>query len=218
MYKAILFDLDGTLINSLDDLADSANYALKKLNYPVHETEKYKYFVGDGVFKLMERVLPEGKRTQSEIESLLEIYLPYYERHSFDKTKPYSGITQTLLKLREAGIKLAVVTNKPEDISKVIIQNFFGNSLFDTCLGSKSTRAQKPAPDIVFDTLRILGAEPSQTLFVGDTAVDMQTAANSGCVSAGALWGFRTEEELLNSGAKYIARTPEDLLSITAIG
>lgn len=211
MYKAVLFDLDGTLINSLEDLADSANYALTQKGYPVHETEKYKYFVGDGVAKLMERILPEDKRNKVEAEGLLNIYLPYYKEHSFDKTQPYEGIKEALFNLKKRGIKLAVVTNKPDLHAKVIVERFFGGRLFEAVMGNTSDCPVKPAPDIVIKTLSLLGNNPQETFFVGDTAVDMLTAKNSGCIPVGVTWGFRTSEELLLNGAELIIDNPCEL-------
>lgn len=214
MYKAVLFDLDGTLIDSLDDLAESSNYALLRIGYPVHEVEKYKYFVGDGVMKLMERILPEGKKTAQEIDRILKIYIDYYTEHSFDKTKPYEGITEMLTQLRRRGISCAVVSNKPDAQSKMIIEKFFGSGIFDVVAGNTKDYPTKPAPDIVIKTLKEIGVQPEETLFVGDTGVDMLTARNSGCVPVGVTWGFRPKEELISYGAAHIIDSPTRLLAL----
>lgn len=211
MYKAVLFDLDGTLIDSLEDLADSANYALSRIGYSVHETEKYKYFVGDGVIKLMERVLPDGKKTAEEIDRLLKIYIDYYAKHSFDKTIPYDGVADMLMQLCKRGIKCAVVTNKPDAQSKIIVERFFGDKIFDAVTGNTKDYPPKPAPDIAIKTLKEIGVRPEEALFVGDTGVDMLTAKNTGCVPVGVTWGFRLKEELLDHGAAYIIDSPAEL-------
>lgn len=203
MYKYVIFDLDGTLLNTLEDLADAGNYALKTMGFPTHETEKYKYFVGNGIPKLIERIVPEGC-DESALQKVHDVFSKYYEVHCLDKTKPYHHIPEMLERLKNSGIKTAVATNKDHSFSVKLVKDFFGGNIDFVC-GRKDGFPKKPDPYIVNLLIRHLNADKSLTLYVGDSNVDMETAANAGLDSCGALWGFRTERELLESGAVYVA-------------
>lgn len=212
MYKYVIFDLDGTLLNTIDDLADAGNYALKEMGFPTYETEKYKYFVGNGIPKLIERIVPKDC-TRSDTEKVHTIFSQYYNLHCFDKTKPYDHIPQMLKKLKAAGIKIAVATNKDHVFSVKLVKDFFGDSIDFVC-GGKEGIPKKPDPYVVNALIQQLNAVKSETLYVGDSNVDMETAINAHLDSCGVLWGFRTEKELLESGAKHIAASADSLYDL----
>ena len=209
-YKAIIFDLDGTLLNTIDDLADCANHVLCELGLPVHDTEKYKYFVGNGIPKLIERCLPANR--QDLKQEALEKFLKYYEQHSRDKTAPYDGIKQLLARAAEKGIKLGVITNKADAIAKEVVEYYFGEGVFDYVRGLDETIKAKPCPDGALKTAEMLGVSPDEVFYVGDSGVDMCTAVNAGFTPCGVLWGFRQRDELIENGARYIVSRPEEIL------
>lgn len=213
--KLIIFDLDGTLLNTLDDLADAANYALTSMGFPVHDVEEYKYFVGNGIPKLIERCLPENERSAEVCEKTREIFDRRYEEHCMDKTRPYDGIPGVIEKLSESGIKLAVASNKADGFTQFLVKNFFGNR-FDLVQGSRPGIPRKPSPEIVYEIMSAAGAEKDETVFIGDSGVDIATAGNAGVDHIGCLWGFRTKEELVSAGAVNIAETPEQIIKFIA--
>lgn len=210
-YKAVIFDLDGTLLNTIDDLADSANYVLEQLSFPQHETEKYKYFVGNGIPKLIERCLPPDK--QEAKQQALEMFLTYYDAHSRDKTAPYDGIKQLLGALKGKGLELGVITNKAHAIAQEVVDYYLPGE-FDYVRGLDETISAKPCPDGALDVAKRLGVQPSQVLYVGDSGVDMQTAVNAGFTPCGVLWGFRKEDELKENGALYIVSSPMEIADL----
>ncbi|MBD5116091.1 MAG: HAD family hydrolase [Ruminococcaceae bacterium] len=212
MYKYAIFDLDGTLLNTLEDLADAGNYALKTVGLPTHETEKYKYFVGNGIPVLIKRICPDDsdERTRKEVH---KYFSEYYEAHCVDKTRPYDGIADMLSELKKTGIGTGVVTNKDHSFSLKLIKDFFGDNIEIVC-GRKDGFPKKPDPYSVNYVTERFNADKRDVLYVGDSNVDMETAKNAGVDSCGVLWGFRTEKELIDSGAKYIAATSKDLLDI----
>lgn len=211
-YKALIFDLDGTLLNTIDDLGDSANHILCKLGFPTHTIDEYKYFVGNGIPKLIERCLPPDR--QEYKEQALAMFMEYYSAHSEDKTAAYDGIPELLRSAREKGMKLGVITNKAHDIAQQVVPHFLGGGVFDYIRGLDDRIKAKPCPDGALDVAEKLGVHPCEVLYIGDSGVDMQTAVNAGFTSCGVLWGFRTEKELRDNGAKYIARKPADILEI----
>ncbi|MDE6595815.1 MAG: HAD-IA family hydrolase [Oscillospiraceae bacterium] len=211
--KTIIFDLDGTLLDTLADLADSANYTMEQMGYPIHPVDSYRYFVGNGVPKLLERCLPEDKRTEENIQTARTIFAEYYNIHFADKTKPYDGVAELLEKLRKSGVKMAVASNKSDEFTVSLVKRFFGNA-FDMIQGGKADVPKKPAPDIVYGIMEKLGAVPENTYFAGDSNVDMYTAKNAGIKAIGCLWGFRTKEELLEGGADFLAESPMDIYKI----
>lgn len=211
--KTIIFDLDGTLLNTLADLADSANYTMEQMGYPTHRLDSYRYFVGNGVPKLLERCLPEDKRTEENIQAAHGIFAEYYNVHFADKTRPYDGAAELIEKLRKSGVKMAVASNKSDEFTVSLVKRFFGNA-FDTVRGGKADVPKKPAPDIVYGIMEKLGATPENTYFAGDSNVDMYTAKNAGIKAIGCLWGFRTKEELLEGGADFLAESPMDIYKI----
>lgn len=213
MYKAVIFDLDGTLLNSLGDLAAASNYGLKKCGYKVHDVDKYKTFVGDGRYKLIERVLPEEQRTPETIDKVLSLFNEYYGEHMIDMTRPYEGIAQLLDELKAKGIKIAVVSNKPHEFTTEIVTKFFGDR-FDIIFGHREGYKAKPDPAAVLEVIREFGFTKEECLYVGDSNVDIKTAKNSGLKSVGVLWGFRSKEELEKEGADYIAVNVDELKNL----
>ena len=210
----IVFDLDGTLINSLEDLADSANHILTQHGFPTHPIDAYRYFVGDGVRKLIERILPLEERNVAQIEQCRQEFVEYYKIHMEDKTVVYDGITDLLKVLKERGLKIAVATNKVHIAVKPLMEKYFPEIQFDSMIGQREGIPVKPNPQIMFDILKETGCEPSETLHVGDTATDMQLAHNAGITPIGVLWGYRPLEELQEAGARYIIEHPLELLEI----
>ncbi len=212
--RLIVFDLDGTLLNSLEDLADSANWVLEQHGFPTHPVDAYRYFVGDGVRKLIERILPQEERTEARIEQCRQEFVAYYKVHMEDKTSVYEGITGLLAELKNRGLKIAVATNKVHIAVKPLMEKYFPEIRFDSMIGQREGVPVKPAPQIMFDILRETGCEPSEALHVGDTATDMQLAHNAGVTPVGVLWGYRPLEELQEAGAKFIIEKPEELLRL----
>lgn len=208
MIKAVLFDLDGTLVNSLDDLADSVNFALAQMGYPTHETEKYKYFVGNGMKKLIKRATDDN----ADRQRVYEIFMERYRTHSLQKTAPYEDIHKLLSALADRGIKTAVVTNKAEKNAREISMHFFGGAL--SVYGQREGVPTKPDPTLTLIAIKELGVEPYECLFVGDSGMDMAVGVNSGAVPVGVTWGFRKREELLENGAKHIIDKPLELLEL----
>ena len=211
--KAVLFDLDGTLTNTLDDLAASTNYALSQHGYPTHETIKFRYFVGDGALKMIERALPEDARQQENLLRLRETFLEHYSIHSQDKTAAYDGVIELVDRLREMGMKTAVVTNKPDSAAQQIVATLLGDR-FDAVLGQRDGIPTKPAPDMPLYVMSKLGVTPDECLFVGDSGVDILTGAGCGAHPVGVLWGFRDEKELRENGAQDIISRPSELLEV----
>lgn len=209
--ELVIFDLDGTLLDTIDDLAVSANYALRLYGYPEHELKKYCFFVGNGITKLIERALPEKARQESTILQLRKVFVEYYQQHKTDLTHPYPGIPELLDDLKSAGIHLAVASNKYNQGTQELIRHYFGPDLFTVVLGQRDNIPVKPDPAIVNDILQQTGIAKANTLYIGDSGVDMQTANNSGLTSIGVTWGFRPRQELEANGARYIVDKPQQI-------
>lgn len=213
MLKAIFFDLDGTLVNSIEDLADASNAALKELGFPTHEVEKYRYFIGDGMRKLIERILPEENRNDEMIDNCHKIFRNIYDKNYLNKTAAYDGIEEMLEKLKQKGYKLVVVSNKVDVMAKKIVDEIFPN-IFDFASGKVDNLPTKPDPTLTLSIMKELGLEPNECAFVGDSGMDMKTGVNTGAVPIGVSWGFREKEELLENGAKYIIDAPKHMLDV----
>lgn len=213
MIKLAIFDLDGTLVNSIYDLADATNKALSEAGFPVHETKEYYRFVGNGARKLCERVLPPEHRTDRQIDALQLAFSKYYEQLCFNKTKPYPGISKLLSDLHREGIRSAVASNKPDSFSCRIVSHFFGDS-FDLVVGKRDGIPTKPDPAVIRLIMSELEAAESETVMIGDSNVDVLTAKNSGILSIGCDWGFRGEDELRAAGCTSIAYEPQDILRL----
>ena len=211
-YTTIIFDLDGTILNTIDDLADSVNYALGRLGYPPHSVEAVCSFVGNGVGKLIERSAPESASEDTLME-YHRLFLDHYQKHCADKTRPYDGIPELLVKLRTMGVALAVVSNKPDSAVKPLCDDYF-HGLFDIAVGEREGIRRKPSPDSVYEVMEKLGADRDKTLYVGDSDVDVQTAKNAGIDCASVCWGFRSRDFLIANGAVTIAENCDELFDI----
>ena len=212
MYKVAIFDLDGTLLDTLKDLADACNFALRSYGFPEHQIEEYKYFLGNGVYKLVERALPMDKKDGETVDKVLTEFKKYYEKHKSDFTKPYDGIEELLIALKETGIKTAVVSNKPHEFAVEIVERYFAKS-FDIVFGKREGYLAKPDPTTVIETLNHFKCKKEEAVYIGDSDVDMFTGKNAGLFSIGVAWGFRGAEELSAAGADKIVYTSEELLS-----
>lgn len=212
MFSAVIFDLDGTLLNTLDDLSDSANWVCAQLGWPCHTRDEYRYFVGNGIPKLVERFAPANSSPQA-LAQALALFDKHYAEHKADKTAPYPGIQTLLEKLSQSGIAYGVVTNKDHAAAVGVLQHYFGNRI--SCVqGRTDSLPAKPAPDTTLLLLQQLKAKPEHTLFVGDSNVDIATAQAAGLQSCGVLWGFRTRQELEQAGADYLVGDPGQLASL----
>ena len=212
--RLFIFDLDGTLLDSIDDIAFSMNHVLEKNGFPTHQRDAYYYFVGDGARLLMERALPESSRTAAQVDALLPEFMAYYDLHKADRTKPFDGLLPTMEKLQAAGAFFAVASNKPHEVMPELMRHYFPSIRFAVILGHRKGHPIKPDPEIVHDILAETGADRSDVLYVGDTAVDVRTAHAAGVRMAGALWGFRTRQELVDAGADLLLEKPESLLTV----
>ena len=212
-YKAVIFDLDGTLVDSLADLSDSVNLMLESYGFPTHEMEQYRYFVGNGSKKLMERTLPRDKAASAEfVEEALVKYKAIYKERLLEKTRPYNGVRELLAELKSRGIPLAVCTNKHNDAALTIVKILFAPGTFEEVLGDRPGFPKKPNPATPLEIASHLGVKPDEVAYLGDTSVDMETAVHAGFLPVGVLWGFRPEEELVKSGAKVLLKAPLELL------
>lgn len=210
MYKYVVFDLDGTILNTIDDLADAGNWVCRNHGWPTHSVEEYKRYVGNGMAKLAARFAPEDWRTSEGIQAILDEFMPYYNVHKEDKTAPYPGIRALLERLKVAGVSVAVLSNKAHSLVPDIIEGYFPN-MFDFTQGAVEGVPTKPDPTLLRRLMEEMGAEAENTLFVGDSNVDIRTAKNGGLTSCGVLWGFRSRAELEEEGAVHLAATPEEL-------
>ena len=214
MYKAVLFDLDGTLTDTLGDIADAMNRALRLHGLPEWPVEAYRYLVGNGAKVLSERCVRERQELSAAVR---QTYQAYYETHNLVQTKPYEGVPEMLQALVDRGIRLAVFSNKPDADTKAVVRHFFPEIPFAAVRGQVEGVPVKPDPTGALAVADEMGLAPGDFLYLGDTAVDMECALAAGMHPVGALWGFRTEEELRQSGAEHLARQPGDLLAITGM-
>ena len=213
MFHYVIFDLDGTLLNTLDDLADAGNEICRQNGWPVHPTEAYKRMVGNGIPRLVERFSPPECRAPEQLADTLARFRDYYSAHSADRTAPYPGIPALLERLNAAGVYTGVFTNKADEIAVPLLERYFGR-VFTAARGSLPGVPVKPDPAGLFDLMALMRADPAQTLFVGDSDVDILTGHNAGLPAAGVLWGFRSAEELRGAGADFLAETPAQLLDL----
>ena len=213
MIKAVLFDLDGTLANSIEDLADSTDKALKSLGFSGHTLAEYKYFVGDGIPKLIERALPENNRDEKTLNACLELFMADYRVHYHDKTRAYEGVREMLADLKKSGLKLAVISNKAQEMAEKVVTNLFGD-IFDCVAGKREGYKTKPDPALTLFVINSLGVTPAECILAGDSGMDMAAAVNAGALPVGVLWGFRTAEELQKNGAKYLFSTPAEITEL----
>lgn len=213
-YRAVVFDLDGTLLDSLEDLADSMNAVLALQRFPVHATEKYRYFVGDGIAELARRVLPEAQRTDALVAENVRNMSAEYESRWNKKTRPYPGIVELLGSLTEAGLQMAVLSNKPDSFTKIMVPALLPGWNFTPILGARPGVPVKPDPQAALEIAEQLAIPPAEILYLGDTATDMLTARAAGMMAVGVAWGFRTVEELQEHGAQRIIQHPAELMQM----
>lgn len=211
-YNTVLFDLDGTLLNSIEDLCDSTNFALEHFGFPVRSLEEVTSFVGNGVHKLIERAVPEHTQ-ESIVLGVLKCFKQYYSNHLRDKTKPYDEIPELLLELNRRNIKTAIISNK-FDLAVNQLKDFYFQGQIQIAIGESNTIPKKPDPKGVFEAMRQLGVTAKECIYVGDSEVDIETAKNAGVTSIGVTWGFRSRECLINAGANIIIDHPLDVLKL----
>lgn len=209
MYKAVIFDLDGTLLNTIGDLASAGNYTLSRLGLPLHTVEEYMGYVGNGIPKLIERMVPQSTDAPT-LQQAAEIFDDYYQQHKADTTAPYPGLVSLLDTLAAQGIQAAVLSNKKHCMTQPIVQHYFGDR-FAAIQGLDENTPAKPDPTGVNRLLARLGQPKNEVLYVGDSDTDMATAQAAGLTACGVLWGFRSREVLLAGGAHYLCADAEEL-------
>ena len=213
-YKAVIFDLDGTLLNTLEDIAAAANRVLETMNMPTHPLEAYRLFVGNGMKTILTRILPEQQQKPSIIAEAVKCFQEDYSQHWNVKTSVYDGIEKMLDTLTEEGYPISILSNKPDNFTHQCVEQLLPKWTFWPLFGQRPDVPRKPDPQAALEITEKLNLKPSEILFVGDSSVDMKTASNAGLDGAGVLWGFRSEEELRNSGADYIIAHPRELITI----
>jgi phosphoglycolate phosphatase len=210
----IIFDLDGTLLDTIEDLAESVNHALKQYHFPTHPLESYRYFVGNGVNKLLERALPEGKRSSDFVSMLKVEFIKHYFAHADKYTRPYPGVSELLASVQAKGIKLGIASNKVHEATVQLPKGFFPDINFIAVIGQREGFAVKPNPAILEEIIEIAGIKKENTLYVGDSGVDVATANNAKVPFVGVLWGFRPRKELEEVGASRFVETVEELTDL----
>ncbi|MGJ8745923.1 HAD family hydrolase [Polaribacter sp.] len=212
-YKAVIFDLDGTLVNSIKDISDAMNVVLEKRNYPTYNYETYKTFVGSGVKSLVVKALPDTNPKEEEIEACLKDMMQVYSEVCTNKTKPYEGIVELLEILKAKNVKVSVLSNK-EDLLTKKITAFLLPAFLNPVLGLKEETHKKPNPKVALEICKEIQVNSEETIFVGDTDVDILVAKNANMLPVGVSWGFRNKKELINAGAKHVLEHPLDLIKI----
>jgi len=213
-HKGIIFDLDGTLVNSIEDLADSMNYVLAQNNFGTYNTNTYKQFVGTGIRNLVIKALPNGHKDEQTVNKCFKMMLETYSQNCTNKTKPYEGITQMLNELTNRKIKMAILSNKADKLAQRVAKEILSKWHFETVIGFTDEESRKPNPKSTLQIVNELNLLKPEILYLGDSGTDMQTANNAGLYAIGALWGFRSEEELVLNGAKHLLKHPMELLDI----
>ena len=206
-----IFDLDGTLLNTIADLATATNQALEACGFPTHPISAYPMFVGNGINKLFERALPAESRTEENIMRIRAHFLPYYDEHNADLSKPYPGIPQLLEGLQTAGVHLAVASNKYQRATEKLIRHYFPTIRFAAVFGQREGIPVKPHPQIVEDILTLVPVNKEEVIYIGDSGVDMQTALHAGVESIGVTWGFRPKEELLQHSPTHLVDSADEI-------
>lgn len=212
MKQLVIFDLDGTLLNTIADLAQSTNHALRTLGYPVHELSAYPFMVGNGINKLFERALPDGEKSQENVLRMRAEFIPYYNVHNADMSRPYEGIPELLEQLQAKGIQVAVASNKYQEATVKLVAHYFPEIRFTAVLGQREGIPVKPDPAIVKDILEEAAVSAVDALYVGDSGVDMQTAHQAGVEACGVTWGFRPRAELESFSPAHIVDRAEDIV------
>lgn len=211
-FDTVLFDLDGTLLDTLEDIWSAANHVLREMGYPEVTLAQMRGFVGSGAEMQLRRAMG-ARASEEEVQRALALYKPYYAAHCQEKTKPYAGVLELMRALREEGFRIAVVSNKPDEAVRPLVAEHFG-ALAEVAMGETAARRRKPAPDMVFDALAALGAEKSRAVYIGDSEVDIETARNAGLACIAVSWGFRDREQLVEAGAREIAANAAELRAL----
>lgn len=211
MKKLVIFDLDGTLLNTIADLAAATNYALTQFGYPTHPTDAYRFFVGNGINKLFERALPEQERTPENVIRIRSKFVPYYNIHNADLSRPYPGIEELLNLLQQHHLQLAVASNKYQEATAKLIGQYFPAIHFTAVFGQRDNVPTKPDPQVVNEIIQMAGVSKEEVVYIGDSGVDMQTGCNAGVATIGACWGFRPKSELEEFHPDLLAEKPEDI-------
>ena len=212
--RAVVFDLDGTLLDSLADIGESMNLVLERDGMPVHPLADYREFVGDGITMLARRALPEGRRDNAAVARAAASMRQVYSERLAVRTRPYDGIPELLDALHRRGTKLAVLSNKLHEMTVALVEKLLARWTFDPVFGERPSVPKKPDPASALEIAGLLGIAPAAIAYVGDTRIDMETARRAGMLAIGAAWGFRPESELRTAGAAAIARTPLDVLKL----
>ena len=212
-FKGIIFDLDGTLVNSLEDIADAMNKVLQSLDYPTHSYDDYQYFIGSGLRNLVSKALPETNNDENQIEKSLNSMIDVYRDNCTNQTKAYQGIVELLNELKSRKLKLGVFSNKADALTKEITKALFPD-VFDPIVGLSTESLKKPNPFKALEISKSWGLQPEEMIFVGDSGIDMQTATNANMHAVGVSWGYRPEKELMENGAQHILNHPLDLIPI----
>jgi phosphoglycolate phosphatase len=213
-YSCVLFDLDGTLVDTIADIAAAMNHALAKYGYPARDENTYRRFVGNGIQRLAYDMLPETEKNDSLAAVVSGEAQRYYAEHPADYAKPYPGIATVLSELKRQKVKTAVLSNKPDEIVQLVIAKLFNAELFDCVTGERPGVARKPDPESSWELLAVMDRTPRQTMLIGDSEVDMETAKNIGCLPVGVAWGFRSVDIIEKAGAALIINRPEEILQL----
>lgn len=211
MKKLVIFDLDGTLLNTIADLAAATNYALTQFGYPTHSTDAYRFFVGNGINKLFERALPETARTPENVLRIRSKFVPYYNVHNADLSRPYPGIENLLNLLQQHHIQIAVASNKYQEATAKLIGQYFPTIRFTAVFGQRDNVPTKPDPQVVNEIIQLAGVCKEEVVYIGDSGVDMQTGLNAQVTTVGVCWGFRPKSELQEFHPDYLAEKPEEI-------
>lgn len=214
-YNTYIFDLDGTLLDTLQDLANAVNHAMREMKYPERTVDEVRRFIGNGIRMLIKRASPQGI-SDKDYEKTLAIFTAYYLEHIADFTKPYDGIAEVIKTLKSKGCKVAVVSNKADEAAKKVVKDYFGD-IFDMVVGKMDRFPSKPEPDSVLYVIETLGSDKDKCIYLGDSEVDVHTAHNAGLPCVGVTWGNRDVSELIAAGAEYIAEKPNEILEKTGI-
>lgn len=216
MSRVIIFDLDGTLLDTLEDIAISANFALTSLGLKAEESQKYRYFVGEGVFKLFENIFASHPQDKETIQKAVTLFESHYAKQFNQNTKLYDGISKMLSFLQKRDFKMAILSNKPDSFTKLCAIKYLREWKFDVVYGAREGVPRKPHPKGALDIIELLHVKPEECYYLGDTMIDMQTANRAGMIALGALWGFREEAELREHGAKHLMKTPSEVIKLLA--
>jgi len=209
-YTTVIFDMDGTVLNTVTDLMNALNHGLKKAELPLKNEDEVKRILGNGMRYMIEHAIPEGTSPEKQ-QIVFDGFKEFYYEHSNDNTKPYDGIVELMEELHRDGVRMAIVSNKPDKACQDLNEQYY-KDITDLCMGEREGLKRKPAPDMVYEALRIMGCDKETAIYVGDSEVDYETAKNSGLPCISVTWGFRSKEHLISIGADKLADTPAEIL------